>query len=93
MIKRSVSNEGGLATSAVATGFMLPSVVLVIPVQQREVEEEDVLLWDFDLLTEDEVRACLRDVTFRSYHTHTKLSHTHLCDTSNGQFFLSLSLL
>lgn len=55
LMKRSVSNEAGLAAATASTGFRLPSVVLVLPVQEK-VAEEGAVQWDFDLLTEEEVR-------------------------------------
>ena len=61
LMRRSMSNEAGLSAVASRTGFWLPSVVLVLPVKEKSVEE-GAMQWDFDLLAEDEVRPYI--------HTH-----------------------
>ena len=53
-MKRSVSNDATLSMAATPTGFQLPSVVLVLPVQEKNVDTNTVQ-WDFDLLSEEEV--------------------------------------
>lgn len=54
-MKRSVSNDAALCAIAMPTGFRLPSVVMVLPVQEKSVGLNTVQ-WDFDLLTEEEVK-------------------------------------
>jgi len=53
-MKRSVSNDATLSVAATPTGFQLPSIVLVLPVQEKTVDLNTVQ-WDFDLLSEEEV--------------------------------------